>query len=264
MRRAPQPGNGRCTAKRIGPGDDFKSAVFMLGQCGTAFHPIAAIHVADTMLVANGGVVDVAADHAIGAVTPSFARQRSFEGADIVHGILDLQLRPLRERPIGHAERAAEKIHQSIHLDCEVVGPVAEMGKPARVLHHEIEDVAMDDEVTLAIDAGVNGVFHNIDTAEMGAVIIAQELVVIARHVNHLGALARLAQHFLHEIVVRLRPVPAGFQRPAIDDVSDQINGIGIMATEEIEQSIGLRAAGSEMDVGDKQCAIAPFGALFT
>ena len=110
----------------------------------------------------------------------------------------------------------------------------------------------------------MDGVFHDVDAAEMRAVIVAQEFVVIARHVDDLGALARLAQHLLHEVVVRLRPVPARLQRPAVDDIANEIDGVGIMAAEEIQQPVGLRAAGPEMDVGDKQSAKAPFGALFT
>ncbi len=169
---------------------------------------------------------------------------------------------------------------------------VAEMGEPARVLHHEVEDIAVDHEIALAVDAGVDGVLHHVDAAEMRAVIFAQKLVVIARHVDDLGALARLAhhvdaaemravifaqklvviarhvddlgalarlaQHLLHEVIVRLRPVPARLQRPAVDDITHQIDGVGVMTTEEIEQLVGLRAAGSEMDIGDKQSAKAP------
>ena len=89
----------------------------------------------------------------------------------------------------------------------------------------------------------------------MRAVIVAQELVVVAGDVDDLGALARLAQHLLHEVVVRLRPVPARFQRPAIDDIADQVDRVGVVAAQEIEQSFGLRAAGPEMHVGDKQRA---------
>ena len=216
MRRAPRRGEpARGAVARIGPGDDLETAVLVLGERGAALDPVAAIHVADAVLVADGGVVDVAADHAVGAVTPRFARQRLFERADIVHGVLDLQLRPLRQRPVGHAEHAAEEVDEAVHLDREIVGLVAEMGEPARVLHHEVEDVAVDDEVALAVGAGVNGVFHHVDAAEMRAVIVAQELVVIAGNVDDLGALARLAQHLLHEVVVRLRPVPARISAPS-------------------------------------------------
>ena len=107
--RAATRGTGAVAAQRIGPGDDFKPAVFMLGQRGAAFDPVAAVHVANAMLVADGGVVDMAADHAVGAVTPRLGRQRLLKGADIIHGVLDLQLGPLRQRPIRHAEPAPER-----------------------------------------------------------------------------------------------------------------------------------------------------------
>jgi hypothetical protein len=123
-----------------------------------------------------------------------------------------------------------KKLTRPVHLNGEIIGLVAEMGEPARVLHHEIEDVAVDDEIALAVDALMNGVFHHVDAAEMRAVIVAQELVVVARHVDDLGALARLAQHLLHEVVVRLRPVPARLQRPAVDDIADEIDGVGVVA----------------------------------
>jgi hypothetical protein len=52
-----------------------------------------------------------------------------------------------------------------------------------------------------------------------------------------------------------LRPVPRRAQGPAIDDIADQINRFGFVVTEEVEQLVGLTAAGSQMDVGDKQRA---------
>src|SRR5262249_29296657 len=171
---------------------------------------------------------------------------------------------PLRQRPVRHAEQATEEVDEAVHLDREVVGLVAEMGEPARVLHHEVEDIAVDHEIALAVDAGVDGVLHHVDAAEMRAVILAQELVVIARHVDDLGALARLAQHLLHEVVVRLRPVPIRLQRPAVDDVADHIDGVGVVAAQEIQQSVGLRAAGSEMDIAAEETAEGLFGALIT
>jgi hypothetical protein len=36
------------------------------------------------------------------------------------------------------------------------------------------------------------------------------------------------------------------------------------VAAEKVQQSVGLRTAGSEMDVGDKQSAKSPFRQLFT
>src|SRR5262249_31182148 len=255
--------NGR-PQHRIGPGDDLEPAVLMLHERGAAFHPVAAVHVADALLVADGGVMDVAADHALGAVTPRLGCERRLERADIVDRVLDLLLGPLRQRPVAHTEHAAEEVHQTVHLDRKIVGLVTEMSEPARVLHDEIEDVAVNDEVAAAVGTGMHGVFHDIDAAEMRAVIVAQELVVIAGDVDDLGTLARLAQHLLHEVVVRLRPVPVRLQRPAVDDIADQIDRVGIVAAKEIQQSVGLRAAGSEMNIGDEESAKAPFRIFIT
>jgi hypothetical protein len=56
------------------------------------------------MFVADGGVMDVA--HPILTMTPHLGDQRLFETADIFRGVLDLQFRLLRQRPIAHAELA--------------------------------------------------------------------------------------------------------------------------------------------------------------
>src|SRR5205814_10424683 len=66
-----------------------------------------------------------------------------------------------------------------------------------------------------------------------------------------LGALARLAQQLLDDVVVALRPVPGLAQPPAVDNVADQIEVFGVGELEEVEQRVGAAAAGAEMDVGD-------------
>jgi len=50
------------------------------------------------------------------------------------------------------------------------------------------------------------------------------------------------------------------FSAPAIDDIADQVDGVGVVDAKEVQQSFGLRAACAEVDVGDKQSAEAPFG----
>ena len=92
----------------------------------------------------------------------------------------------------------------------------------------------------------------------MGAVIAAQEFVVIAGHIDDAGALARLAQKLLHHVVVRLRPVEAGLQRPAVDDVADQIDRVGLVEAQKVEQLARLAAARAEMNVGDEERAEMP------
>src|ERR1700730_10299294 len=132
------------------------------------------------------------------------------------------------------------------------------MREPARLRHHEIEMIAMDDEVAVTIGTNMDIALGNLDAAEMSTIIAAQEFVMIARHVDHAGALARLAQQLLHHVVIGLRPVPGRTQPPAIDNVADQINGIGVMKAEEVEKKLRLASAGAEMNIGDEEGAKMP------
>lgn len=86
-------------------------------------------------------------------------------------------------------------------------------------------------------------VVHQVDAAELEIDPAAQPFVVVARNVEDLGALARLAQDFLDYVVVALRPIPAFAQAPTVDDVADEIEVVGIGVPQEIEKEFGLAAA---------------------
>src|SRR5262245_23028795 len=227
----------------------------MLDHGGAAFDPVTAIDVDEARLLADHGVVDVAADHPVETAAMRLRRQRLLELADEVDGVLDLQLGPLRQRPVGQAEGTADGVEVGVEPDRHVIGLVAQEREPACVADHEIEQVAMHHQVALAIGRHVYRVFHHVDAAEMRAVVVAQELVVVARNVHHARALARLAQELLHHVVVSLRPVPGRLQRPAVDDVAHEIDGVGFVIAQEVEQLVGLAALHAEMNVGQKQRA---------
>ena len=235
------------------PLDDLEPPVEVLDDRRAAFDPVAAIDVAQAGVVADHGMMDVPADHAVNAAPASFGGERGLELADEVDGILHFQLRPLRQRPVGQAERAANRVEMGVEPDREVVGVVAEQREPARVPNHNVEQIAMDDEVALAVGANVDGVFDHLDAAEMRAVVVAQELVVVAGDVEQARALARLPQELLHDVVVGLRPVPARSQLPAVDNVAHEIDRVGFVVTQEVEELVGLAALRAEMDVRQKQ-----------
>src|SRR6516164_4474592 len=235
------------------PGENLKAAVVMLDQRRATFDPVTAIHVADAEIIVNHGVMDVAADHAVDLAALRLFGQSLLEGADIVHRVLDLMLRPLRERPIGKAELAADGVEIPIDQDGEVVSGVAEKREPARMLYDHVEHIAMHDEITASVGALVYGVLDHLDTAEMSAVIVAQEFVVVARQVDQARALAGLAQQLLHHVVVRLRPVPARAQLPAVDDVADQIDRLGDVIAQEVKKTVGMAAARAEMNIRYKE-----------
>ena len=81
---------------------------------------------------------------------------------------------------------------------------------------------------------------------------------MVAGHVDHAGALARLAQQLLHYVVVRLRPVPARAQLPSVDDVADEVDHVRIMIPQKVEQQGRLAAARSEMHIGNEERAKLP------
>ena len=173
----------------------------------------------------------------------------------IIDRVLHLQLGPFRQRPIRRAQHAAQSVEHAVGGEREVVGLVAQERQPARLRHHQVEDVAVHDQIAAAVGALVDGVLHHLDAAEMGAVIAAQEFVVVARDVDDARTLAALAQQFLHHVVMRLRPIPRRAQRPAVDDVADEVNGVGFVVAQEVEQFFGLAAARAEMHVGNEESA---------
>src|SRR5580704_12019378 len=91
-------------AHDLGPGDDLQTSVVMLGNRRAAFDPIAAIHVMDAVLVTQRRIVNVPADNAVGAVTARLIGKRLLEVSDEIDRLLHLELRPLRQRPIGQPE----------------------------------------------------------------------------------------------------------------------------------------------------------------
>ena len=83
---------------------------------------------------------------------------------------------------------------------------------------------------------------------------IAQELVVIAGDVDDAGALAPCAG-----ASGRRRCAPAAntspLQLPAIDDVADEVDGVGVMVAQEIEEQVRLATFATEMEIGQEERA---------
>src|SRR5204863_1952434 len=99
------------------------------------------------------------------------------------------------------------------------------------------ELVAMRDQIAPPVGAIMHEVPDDLDAAKMRPVEVAQHLVVIARHIDDARALARLAQELLYDVIVRLRPVPSAAQGPAVDDVADEKNRLGIIFAQEVEEA---------------------------
>src|SRR5215470_1807371 len=129
------------------------------------------------------------------------------------------------------------------------------MGEPARLGHHEVEMIAVDHQVAAAVGTEMDIALRDLDAAEVSAVIFTQKLIMVARHVDHAGALARLAQQLLDHVIMGLRPIPGCPQAPTVDNVADQIDRVGVMIAQKVEKKLRLAPACAKMDIRNEERA---------
>jgi hypothetical protein len=91
----------------------------------------------------------------------------------------------------------------------------------------------------------------------IGPTKVSDQLVVIARDINHMRALAGFAQNFLDHVVVRLWPINSAPQRPDVDQVAHDVECLKIVFAQKIQQRGCVAAARPQVRVGDPCSAIA-------
>jgi hypothetical protein len=75
------------------------------------------------------------------------------------------------------------------------------------------------------------------------------KFIVVTRDKNYSATLPGFSQQFLNHIVVTLRPVPFAFELPSVNNVSHQIQVITGVCFEKTQQSVGLAAWCSQMQI---------------
>jgi hypothetical protein len=227
----------------------------ILADGRAALNPIAGIHVADAEPVVDRRVMDVAADDAISPVALRLGYKRLLIVADQADGAFDALLRPIGEGPVGQSEETTGAGSKMIGRQQKRIGPIAQSREPGDIADDHVEPVAMHDKQATAVGGLMNHLLGDLDAAIGGADEVAQELVVIAWKIDDPGALPRLAEKLLQHVVVALRPEPGPPQSPAVDDIADQVDRLGIVVAEEIEDEIGPAAGGAEVEVREKKAA---------
>ena len=76
---------------------------------------------------------------------------------------------------------------------------------------------------------------------------------MVAWYENDPCSLAGGSQQLLQNVVVGLRPVNTAANFPQVYDVSDQVNGVGRVVLDEMQQGFGLCGLCSEMDVRNEE-----------
>ena len=232
----------------------------ILDERGAAFDPVAVVAVDDVAVGADFGGVDVAADDAVDAPPARLGDDRLLVVADVLDRVLDLVLQVLRQGPVGKAELPADDVEPDVELQREDVGVVADERQPLRVFDDGVELVAVDDQEAAAVGGLVDRLAEDGDPAEPVADEITKALVMIPRHQDDAGALAGLAQDLLDDVVVRLVPVPGLAHPPDVENVADQVQVVGLGVPQEVQEKVGLAAAGAQMDVGNPDGAVVPDG----
>jgi hypothetical protein len=96
------------------------------------------------------------------------------------------------------------------------------------------------DQELASIRCHVHGLALDLDAAEMHAAIVAHAFVVIARDVDDASAFTHLAQQLLQHVVVSLGPDRPAPDAPEIQNVADEINRLGVVVFQKIEEEVGL------------------------
>ena len=224
----------------------------VFGERGAALDPVAVVAVKHAVDLRDLGAMDVAADGAVQPATPRFVRERALEVRDVFHRVLHLVLEVRRERPVREAERAAEEVHVAIELQHRRVRAIAQRFEQRARLDDAVELVAVQDQQATAIGGLVNRLAQDLDVAEHHAVVVAEQVVVIARDVDDARAVLGLAEDRADDVVVGLRPEERLAQAPHVDDVADEVERFGLDRAQEVQQVSGAAAAEAQVDVRDE------------
>lgn len=123
-------------------------------------------------------------------------------------------------------------------------------------MREAIELMAVDDEKFFSIGGRMHRAFDEPHRAEAHAEELLEEFVVVAGDERDACLLAVLAQQFLDQDIVFLRPEPFAPELPAVDEIADDVEVLAFRVAQEIEQLADLRVLGSEMDIGDPDRAV--------
>ena len=153
----------------------------------------------DLSEVLIGRMMGVAADHTVDTQAQRFYRQGVLEGAgaDIFLLVVGATSRLiLYSKSLQYP--ATHTVKSSCCLDCKAT----KNGEPVGASDYGIESIPVNDQITLPVGQAMYGAFGYLDPAELQSNVAASELVVVSGHVDDTCPLPRLAEEFLHDVIV--------------------------------------------------------------
>ncbi len=150
----------------------------------------------------------------------------------------------------------ADQIDDPVALHEEDIADVTQVREPPHVLNNRVQFVPVHDEQASSIRRFVNGVFLK-GHAGVVSVESREEFIVVADDVNDLRPLSAFAQKFLYDVIMLLRPINTTTQRPYVDEVSNEIEGVEFRIPQKSEQGACLAPSGSKVNIGNPGSAVA-------
>ena len=202
-------------------------------------------------MLADGRRVDVTANHTDAVLRPGILRDHVFEAADEVRRLLDLPLDRCRQRPVAKPQRPADEVEPLVEQQQEVVADITDHREPAAVADHGIKLVAVHDEQLAVVGRHVDELVGDLDATQV-VDEVPQELVVISGRVEHLRPAANQFNKPAENEAVGVVPVPGALQPPAVDEVADDVEVLGLDAVDEVEKRLGVSELTAQMNIADE------------
>ena len=237
-------------------GQQHDLAVVMFYQGRTILDPIATIIISRGADLSDDRTVDVPAEHALNMVALGITNNSVFVGADETDRVFYPLLDRFAKRPIAESKNPADGIYERIENEEKLIADITEKGEPLDILHHGVELVPVQDEDSASVGRDMKCMFLDRDRA-VSAEMTGEKLIVIAWNVNDPRPFAGLAQNLLNHVVMLLRPVNATFERPDVDQITDDVERVELVFLEEGKERRGITTAGPEMDVRNPSGTIA-------
>lgn len=184
------------------PPYQFKLAVLVFNQGGSALYPVAIIAIQNAIDVAHFGVMDMSTNDPLKPPTSGFRGHGRFKVIHIGQCLFHPALEVRRQGPVRQPKTRAQMIQVAIEPQSELVQVVPQIGQPLRTLNHAIKVVTVNDPQPAAISRDVNRVLRHLNTSKLMPDETTRKFIMISWHIDHATAFARPTQQLLNHIVV--------------------------------------------------------------
>lgn len=173
--------------------DQFEITGEVLDECSAAFHPVAAVEVAQPVDRPHLGAMDVATNDSVDLAQVRETGHRVFVLRDELHGGLGLVFEVGGDRPITKTKLPARPVHPVIEIEDDIVESRTDAFQQPVEMGKSVKLMAVNDQIPPAVGPAMIGLANQLHAAEPKPDVILQELVVIPCDVGDFCAFAVFA-----------------------------------------------------------------------